>query len=79
MRPIDPQIEKDITALMTCAPLNCAREHSCFRVAKFARDQVRKMHATSPAVESGQAMVSVDHYAPHYPWVEADTGAWEAA
>lgn len=41
---IDPSLEKDINALMVCAPLQCSREGSCFRVARFARDRIRELH-----------------------------------
>jgi hypothetical protein len=41
---VDPTLEKDINALMVCAPLQCSREASCFRVARFARDRVRELH-----------------------------------
>ena len=41
---IDPSLEKDINALMVCAPLQCPREWSCFRVARFARDRIRELH-----------------------------------
>lgn len=46
MRPrVDSRLEDDVSRLMCCAPIGCTREHSCFRVARFARDKLREMHA----------------------------------
>lgn len=76
-RPVDPQIEKDITALMTCAPLGCAREHSCFRVARFARDRVREMYSQRKPrkIESDEDMLEQYSITKLY----ANSGTWEAA
>ena len=42
------ELEQCITALMTCAPVGCAHESECFRVARFAREQVRALYAQLP-------------------------------
>lgn len=51
--PIDPQIESDVGRMLTCAPLNCSKQSSCFRVARFARDVIREMHIEN-AKEEGK-------------------------
>lgn len=43
--PIDSKLLDDVVRLMCCAPSNCHRERSCMRVARFARDKLREMHA----------------------------------
>lgn len=50
LSPVDPALERAITALMTCAPIDCAHESECFRIARFARDQVRAAYAQVPGV-----------------------------
>lgn len=80
-RLIDPQIEKDINALMVCAPLGCVRESSCFRVARFARDQVRKVYSQQkpeePKVENNNVE---DHFLEQYAMTKlyGETGSWES-
>lgn len=76
-RPVDPQIERDITALMTCAPLGCSRECSCFRVARFARDQVRNLYVQRVVREPESDEQVLEQYA--ITRLYANTGAWEAA
>lgn len=41
---IDPQIEIDVGRMLSCAPIHCSKQGSCFRVAKFARDYLRELH-----------------------------------
>lgn len=77
-RSIDPQIEKDITALMTCAPIGCSRECSCFRVARFARDRIRELHtqnALAKAKEYDEDFVEQYSITRLY----ANVGTWESA
>lgn len=74
LRPrIDPRLEADVNRLMCCAPTVCQREHSCYRVAKFARDKLREMHAI-PAPDDDH---DVEQYAVNQ--LYCNTGSWEAA
>lgn len=70
---VDPSLERDVNALMVCAPLQCQRQTSCFRVARFARDKIREMHI---AAESTSSDVDIEQYA--MTKLYQDTGAWEA-
>lgn len=72
---VDPFLEKDVNSLMVCAPLSCSRQSSCFRVARFARDKIREMHAdcAKPAPDDEDC----EHYAVTKLYQE--TGAWESA
>lgn len=76
-RPIDPQIERDITALMTCAPLGCSRETSCFRVARFARDRVRDLYSRQIVREPDSDEQMMEQYT--ISKLYAETGTWETA
>jgi len=62
------ELEQAITALMTCAPVGCAHESECFRVARFAREQVRAAYAQLPgmAVPAAQDPDEVADYAPQW-------------
>lgn len=71
---VDPCLERDVNALMVCAPLQCSRQLSCFRVARFARDKIREMH-----VEAAKLSDEVDCEQFAVPKLYQDTGAWEAA
>lgn len=51
MTSIDPALDAAITAMLICDPVACPREVACFRIARFARDQLRALHA-HPAPES---------------------------
>lgn len=51
-KPIDSQIESDVGRMLTCAPLNCSKQSSCFRVARFARDVIREMHIENAKEEN---------------------------
>lgn len=74
MRPrIDPRLENDVNRVMCCAPVGCSREESCFRVAMFARDKLREMHAAQAPDEAHD----VEQYAIHQMY--CNTGSWEAA
>lgn len=42
---VDSRLEDDVSRLMCCAPIGCQREHSCYRVARFARDKLREINA----------------------------------
>ncbi len=48
----DETLERSISRVMTCAPINCPRELDCFRVALFARDQMRMIYAKHHPVEA---------------------------
>ena len=70
---VDPMLERDVNALMVCAPLNCSRQGSCFRVARFARDKIREMHveiAKTDEDECEQYAMSV---------LYSSVGCWESA
>lgn len=71
---VDPFLEKDVNSLMVCAPLSCSRQGSCFRVARFARDRIREMHAEAATTD---ADVDCEQYAVME--LYRATGAWEAA
>lgn len=74
MRPrTDPSLEEDITRLMCCATHGCHREHSCFRVARFARDKMMEMHANHESLNDDE----LEQYA--ITQLYARTGSWEAA
>lgn len=74
MKPrIDPRLEVDVNRLMCCAPIGCQREHSCYRVAKFARDKLREMHAIPVPGED----TDVEQYAASE--LYGNAGSWEAA
>lgn len=72
---IDTTLEQDINRLMVCAPLQCSRQSSCFRVARFARDKIREIHSESAKSELDS--IDVEQYA--VTKMYQDTGAWEAA
>lgn len=73
---IDPSLEQDVNRLMVCAPLQCSRQSSCFRVARFARDKIREFHSES-AKDAEPPDVDVEQYA--MTKLYQDTGAWETA
>lgn len=67
MNDVDPALEAAITALMTCAPLECAHETECFRVARFARDQMRAAYAQKPSDRRALPLMdpdAIEDYAP---------------
>lgn len=74
---VDPYLEQDINRLMVCAPLQCPRQLSCFRVARFARDKIRDMHIEAAKYESELSDTDCEQYAVTKLYQEA--GAWEAA
>lgn len=77
MRPrIDSRLEEDVNRLMCCAPIDCHREHSCYRVAKFARDQLRNLHAIAEPLTQ-EEVEEVEQYV--ITCLYANTGSWEAA
>jgi hypothetical protein len=47
MMEIDPAIETAVQRMMVCAPVDCPREIDCFRVARWARDQMRRQRGDS--------------------------------
>lgn len=63
----DETLERSISRVMTCAPQGCSREMDCFRVARFARDQMRAIYAQRHPVEPVEFK----------PFAQAAT--WEAA
>ena len=71
---VDQSLEQDVNRLMVCAPLNCSRQGSCFRVARFARDKIREMHFDAAMNETE---VDCERYG--IDKLHQDTGAWEAA
>lgn len=73
---IDTTLEQDINRLMVCAPLQCSRQSSCFRVARFARDKIREFHSNVAKVD-----VEPDNDVEQYAMTKLyqDTGAWESA
>lgn len=73
-KPIDPQIELDVGRMLTCAPLNCSKQSSCFRVARFARDVIREIH-TKNAIEENKQAEQQKKYLPNK--VFNDIGCWE--
>lgn len=77
-RSVDPFIEKDINALMVCAPICCSRQSSCYRVARFARDWIRELHAKN-AMEKTEDIEDefVDQHS--ITRLYANTGSWESA
>lgn len=48
----DETLERSISRVMTCAPQGCSRELDCFRVARFARDQMRMIYAQHHPVDA---------------------------
>lgn len=73
---VDPTLEQDINRLMVCAPLECPRQMTCFRVARFARDKIREFHS-DVANDNVEPDSDVEQYA--MTKLYQDTGAWEAA
>lgn len=81
---IDPQLESAITAIITCGPINCPQETKCFQVAKFARDQIRKMYADQAKQDyenSKEAAYLRADFCEQFAAAKLyrDSGSWEAA
>ena len=69
---VDPTLEQDINRLMVCAPLECPRQMTCFRVARFARDKIREAHTEAARLN---AELDCEEYA--IDRLYAETGSWE--
>ena len=69
---IDDMLEQDINRLMVCAPLECPRQMTCFRVARFARDKIREAHTEAARLN---AELDCEEYA--IDRLYAETGSWE--
>lgn len=70
-------LEAAISAVMTCAPLTgCPHEEACFKLARFAREQIRAA-VPPPPPPAPVDPDEVQHYAPAF--LDARIGGWEAA
>lgn len=77
MRPrIDSRLEEDVNRLMCCAPMDCPREISCLRVARFARDKLREMHAANTALGDDD-LENIPALLTRYGVIQPSTGSWE--
>lgn len=76
MIPIDSALETAISTVMTCAPQNCLHEAACFKLARFAREQIRAA-VPPPPPPAPVDPDEVQHYAPAF--LDARIGGWEAA
>jgi len=87
--PPDPAIEEALAALLMCAPSTggCPRETYCFRIARYARDQLRQEYAqagTLPAVDPDEVAdyaprLTGGYEAPIPQGPDARIGGWDAA